>query len=99
MQKQKSHTSGVVANATLSVKRRYLNLVHDGHRQQQIEMFVGINIARYFPTLSYFCPYEYISSKANPDSDVEEEVKPAPPAQQQEPVAESPMADLLGLEM
>ena len=62
-----------IDSALLSVKRRYLNLVHDGHRQQQIEMFLGISICRYFPTLNNFNPYEYISTSRDPESDVEED--------------------------
>ena len=30
-------------------------------------------ICRYFPTLNYFNPVEYISTKADPESDIEEE--------------------------
>jgi len=72
MQKKSGSTSSTANNALLSVKRRYLNLVHDGHRQQQIEMFLGIHAARFFPSLSYFAPCEYNPDKAHPDSDVEE---------------------------
>ena len=70
-----------IDSALLSVKRRYLNLVHDGHRQQQMEMFLGISICRYFPTLNSHNPYEYISMRADPESDVEEDA--AEPAQKE----------------
>ena len=87
-QKQKSHSSGVTSNAVfLSVKRRYLNIVVDGHRQQQIEMFLGLKTTAYFPSLLTFCPYE----PKYPHSDGEEE-------EAVQPVTESSV-DLLGLEL
>jgi len=57
-----------IDSALLSVKRRYLNLVHDGHRQQQIEMFLGISILRYFPTLNILNPYEYVTTRRDSEA-------------------------------
>lgn len=70
-QKQKSSTSATVNNAYLSVKRRYLNVVHDGYRQQQIEMFLGMK-SYYFPSLEAFAFKSPASVHGpDPDSDVE----------------------------
>ncbi len=107
MQKKSGSTSSTANNALLSVKRRYLNLVHDGHRQQQMEMFLGINAARFFPSLSYFAPCEYNSDKAHPDSDVEDGDNAAGSSQNNNSnknaggsgAADAAASDLLGMEL
>jgi hypothetical protein len=41
----------VASNLSISVQRRYLNMMADSGRQQQIEMFLGMQHARDFPSV------------------------------------------------
>ena len=43
--------SSTVSNAALGIQRRFHNMVSDGAKQQQFEMFLGLNSAKHFPSV------------------------------------------------
>ena len=44
--------SSTMSNATIGIQRRFFNMVSDGNKQQQLEMFLGLNRHKYFPSIS-----------------------------------------------
>ena len=42
--------SSTMTNAALGIQRRFHNMVSDGTKQQQFEMFLGLNSAKHFPS-------------------------------------------------
>mmetsp|Transcript_31095 Transcript_31095/g.60034 ORF Transcript_31095/g.60034 Transcript_31095/m.60034 type:complete len:1094 (+) Transcript_31095:912-4193(+) len=47
----KKRSTGVASNLSISLQRRYLNMMQDSGRQLQIEIFLGLNISRDFPSV------------------------------------------------
>lgn len=43
--------SSTMSNATIGIQRRFFNMVSDGNKQQQLEMFLGLNKRKYFPSI------------------------------------------------
>ena len=39
-----------LSNLSISAQRRFLNMTQDAHRQQQFEMFLGVNLENHFPS-------------------------------------------------
>ena len=44
--------SSTMSNAALGIQRRFHNMVSDGTKQQQFEMFLGLNHKKYFPSMA-----------------------------------------------
>lgn len=44
--------SSTMSNAALGIQRRFHNMVSDGTKQSQFEMFLGLNSSKYFPSAS-----------------------------------------------
>ena len=44
--------SSTMSNAALGIQRRFHNMVSDGTKQQQFEMFLGLNHKKYFPSVA-----------------------------------------------
>ena len=46
-----STASSTMSNAALGIQRRFHNMVSDGTKQSQFEMFLGLNRMKYFPSI------------------------------------------------
>eukprot|EP00899_Mesostigma_viride_P024869 jgi/Mesvir1/5567/Mv15589-RA.1 len=48
----RSKRATVASNVAISLQRRYLNIVVDDSRQQQLEMFLGMRFRKHFPSVA-----------------------------------------------
>jgi hypothetical protein len=48
-QRTRPSAASTASNLGITIQRRYTNIVSDGHRQQQIETFLGMHLVKTFP--------------------------------------------------
>ena len=70
--KQKKGASGKAADLGITLKRRFLNVMSDGGRQQQFDIVLGVDIHKNFPTAFASGQQTYDTSVPDPESDAED---------------------------
>jgi hypothetical protein len=70
--KQKKGASGKATDLGITLKRRFLNVMSDGGRQQQFDIVLGINIHKNFPTAFASGQQTYDTGVPDAESDVED---------------------------
>ena len=60
---------GKLQNLGVTVQRRWNNVLSDAHHQQIIEMFLGLRMRQYFPSVTFLYPEAAVPPEGESDEE------------------------------